>query len=71
MKKFRDVLSAISLILVIGTLLPLMLMFWRSFERGYYEIPVYLDGHLQATVNNNVQGSLSTIIPGTVKIDQR
>lgn len=34
MKKFRDVLSAISLILVIGTLLPLMLMFWRSFERG-------------------------------------
>lgn len=73
MKKFRDVLTTISLILVIFTLLPLCMIFWRSFERGYYEIPLYLDGHLEHTVRApvTVGGSLTTKTPIRVQVDQR
>ena len=65
--------------MVVLTSRPLCLMFCRSFERGSYQIPVYLDGHLWATVHNKAQGqvvsagrgSLESNTASTLEIDRR
>jgi hypothetical protein len=67
MTKLREVLTLLCLLLVIGTLLPLCLLLWRSFEQGDYAIPVELEG----TVTSQVHGTVSTKVTGPVTIEQR